>query len=232
MKSVKTGELYIIGTPIGNLEDMTIRAIKTLRAVDVVFAEDTRKAHILFQRYNIRKRTYSLHSHNEKERLNFVFKLLEEEGKSVGVISESGMPAISDPGYLLIREAISRGINPLIIPGPTAFVSALLLSGLKIDNFLFIGFPPSSPKKRRRLLRNLVGEEHTMVFYVSPHRLTKFLNDVMSILGDRDVAITRELTKKYEEAVRGKVSELLDYYSRNDVRGEFSVVVSGGEKGN
>ncbi|MBN1756184.1 16S rRNA (cytidine(1402)-2'-O)-methyltransferase [bacterium] len=219
------GQLYIIGTPIGNLEDITIRAIKTLRKVEIVFAEDTRKARILLSRYRIKTRLESLHSYNEKSRLGMVLKYMDE-GLSVGLISESGMPAISDPGAIVIREAIRQGYDTVVVPGPTAFITALIKSGFQMDDFLFLGFPPASPKKRRRFLRNLKESPYTVILYESPHRLIKFLNEAIEILGDRELAVARELTKLFEEIIIGKVSQVLQHFSQNPIKGEFVIIVS------
>ncbi len=221
--------LYVVATPIGNLQDITFRAIETLKSVDLIAAEDTRRTGILLKHYGINTPQISYHEYNKVERTKYLIKLMKE-GKKIALVSDSGTPGIQDPGFYLIREAIREGIEVIPIPGPTAFVCALLKSGFPMDRFCFEGFLPRRSGRRKKRLQKLVDEERTMIFYESPHRITKFLNDLYEVLGDREIVVVRELTKRFEEAIRGRVTELIKYFEEHKPRGELVVVVKGKEK--
>lgn len=218
--------LYLIPTPIGNLEDMTLRAIRILKEADVLLAEDTRTSAPLLKHFGIDKKVYAHHQHNEHKAVKEVIRFLKE-GQTVALISDAGTPAISDPGFLLIREAIKQGIPVNCLPGATAFVPALVNSGLPCDRFCFEGFLPVK-KGRQTRLKALSGESRTMVFYESPHRLLKTVQEFIdSFGGERQASISRELSKVYEETVRGTLSELKTYYETHPVKGEFVICVQG-----
>lgn len=218
--------LYLIPTPIGNLEDMTLRAIRILKEADVLLAEDTRTSAPLLKHFGIDKKVYAHHQHNEHKAVKEVIRFLNE-GQTVALISDAGTPAISDPGFLLIREAIKQGIPVNCLPGATAFVPALVNSGLPCDRFCFEGFLPVK-KGRQTRLKALVDESRTMVFYESPHRLLKTVQEFMDAFGgERQASISRELSKVYEETVRGTLSELKTYYENHPVKGEFVICVQG-----
>lgn len=218
--------LYLIPTPIGNLEDMTLRAIRILKEADVLLAEDTRTSAPLLKHFGIDKKVYAHHQHNEHKAVKEVIRFLNE-GQTVALISDAGTPAISDPGFLLIREAIKQGIPVNCLPGATAFVPALVNSGLPCDRFCFEGFLPVK-KGRQTRLKALVDESRTMVFYESPHRLLKTVQEFMDTFGkERQASISRELSKVYEETVRGTLSELKTYYENHPVKGEFVICVQG-----
>ncbi len=220
------GKLYICGTPIGNLGDITIRALDILKTVDLIAAEDTRHSKKLLNHYHISTKLTSYHEHNEREKSG---KLLEEikRGKNVALISDAGMPCISDPGYRLINSLRKEGVKIVPVPGPTAMTSALVISGLPTDSFSFEGFLPRKNSERDKYLDSLKNHTNTMIFYESPHRLTKTLKNILDIFGDRKLVACRELTKKFEETIGDKVSEVLDYFQKNSPRGEFVLVVDG-----
>jgi len=222
----KDAKLYIVPTPIGNLDDITERAIETLSKVDIIFCEDTRRTKILLSHIGIKKPLLSLHSYNEKVRTEKVISKLRE-GNVVAYVTDSGMPGISDPGGYLVRTAQEEGFSVCVLPGPTAFVPALILSGLRTDKFVFLGFPPSKSGGRRKLLKSLVELPYTLIFYESPHRLLKFLTDAKDTLGDRIAAVVREISKIHEETIRGKLSELIKHFSENKPLGEIVVVIEG-----
>ena len=220
------GILYIVPTPIGNLNDITLRALEILRSVDLIMAEDTRKSGILLKHYQISKPLKSYHNFNEHRQLDRVINLLIE-GKSLALISDAGTPLVSDPGYLLVREAINKEIPVQTLPGPTALVPALINSGLPTDKFVFEGFLPHK-KGRRSRMEALVSEERTIIFYESPHRLLKTLNQLAEHLGElRQAAVSREISKVYEETIRGSLKFLIGYYSEKKVKGEIVIVVAG-----
>lgn len=222
------GKLYIVPTPIGNLEDITLRALRILQEVDIILAEDTRTSKKLLQHYVINTPMLSYHKFNEHQNLqNFIKQL--KEGKQIALISDAGTPAIADPGFLLVRECILENIPVESLPGATAFVPALINSGFPNDRFVFEGFLPDK-KGRNTRLQNLKEETKTMIFYVSPHKLTKTLNEFITLFGSsRKVSISRELTKIYEETVRGELSEVLDYFTEHTPKGEFVLILSGKE---
>lgn len=222
---LEAGTLYIISTPIGNLQDITIRALNCLARVDWLAAEDTRRSAILLKHFGLRARMLSYHEFNKEERTRQLVERLKQ-GQTVGLISDAGTPGISDPGYKLIRAAISENIPLQAIPGPTAFVPALILSGLPTHRFVFEGFPPAK-KKRRAFFERLKLEERTIILYESPHRLLKTLQDIYDVWGNRRIAMARELTKKFEQIWRGTAAELLQELKENPARGEIVLVVEG-----
>ena len=219
--------LYLIPTPIGNMDDITLRAINILNEVEVVFSEDTRVTGLLLKHLNIKKKLISSHNFNEDTNYD---KLLEylSNGYSVGVVSDRGTPAISDPGYGLAKCAIDNGYNVVSLPGPTAFVPALTVSGLDISRFTFIGFLNSKSSRRKKELEDLKFYSETLIFYESPHRIVDMLKDVLSVLGNRKISISREISKKFEEVYRGCVSDVIEQMV--DIKGEIVVVVSGADK--
>ncbi len=217
--------LYLVGTPIGNLEDISLRALRILKEVSLIAAEDTRVSGRLLKHYNITTPMVSFHEHSNRERITeLVHKLSLID---VALISDAGMPALSDPGFRLVKAAIDAGINVVPIPGASAPVAALVTSGLPTDAFLFLGFLPRQSVARRNSLSRLVDVPYTLVIFESPHRIQALLVDIKDVLGDRMLSISRELTKLYEETWRGKVSGALDYFDESRVRGEFTIVVSG-----
>ncbi len=217
--------LFLVPTPIGNLEDITLRAIKVLNEVDVILAEDTRTSGKLLKHHNISKPLQSYHIFNEHKTAE---KLVErmKSGERFALISDAGTPAISDPGFLLVREAIKEGLEVNCLPGATAFVPALVNSGLPSDKFTFEGFLPHK-KGRQTRLKKLAEEERTIILYESPHRLIKSLEQLKEFLGDRQASVSRELTKMFEETVRGSLSELIEHFTTKGVKGEFVIVVEG-----
>lgn len=219
-------QLYLVPTPIGNLEDITFRAVKILNSVDTILSEDTRKSQILLKHYQITKPLQSYHAYNEHQQLmNLVSRL--QSGEKMALVSDAGTPAISDPGYLLTREALKAGIKVECLPGATAFVPALVKSGLPSDKFVFEGFLPHK-KGRKTRLEQLAEEDRTMIFYESPYRLIKALEQFSDHFGaDREASVSRELTKIYEETVNGTLEELINYYSQNTIKGEIVIVVAG-----
>jgi len=221
-----SGRLYIVPTPIGNLEDITLRALRVLKEVDFILAEDTCTTGFLLKHYGIEKKMVSHHQFNEhKTILNIVQQLLD--GAVIALVSDAGTPAISDPGYLLVRECIKAGIYVECLPGATAFVPALVNSGIPSDHFVFEGFLPHK-KGRQTKLGKLAGEEKTRVFYESPFRLMKTLTQLAEVLGeDRYACVSRELTKLYEENARGSLKELIAHFGGKTVKGEIVIVVEG-----
>jgi len=219
-------KLYIVPTPIGNLEDITLRAINVLKGVDVVLAEDTRTSGSLLKHLGISKPMHSYHIHNEHQTVTRVVERILK-GESMALVSDAGTPAVSDPGFLLVRECIKQGIQVECLPGPTAFVPALVNSGLPSDRFTFEGFLPHK-KGRQTRLQNLTSEERTMIFYESPHRLIKALQQFAEHFGaDRQVSVARELTKIYEENVRGTLEEVIAYFSEKTIKGEIVIILAG-----
>ncbi|MGQ9491245.1 MAG: 16S rRNA (cytidine(1402)-2'-O)-methyltransferase [Anaerolineae bacterium] len=218
--------LYLVATPIGNLGDITLRALEVLRAVDVIASEDTRKTGILLKHFDIRKPQIAFHEHNEKHAGRRIMGLLAQ-GKSVAVVTEAGTPGISDPGYSIVQRALAAGEPVTMIPGPAAFVMAVVLSGLPVHSFTFRGFPPHKPGPRRRFLEVDRTSPHTLIFYESPYRLTAFLADALEVYGDRRAAIAHELTKIHESVLRGTLSELLAMVRQTPAKGEYVVVIAG-----
>jgi 16S rRNA (cytidine1402-2'-O)-methyltransferase len=218
--------LYLVATPIGNLGDITLRALETLRSVDYVASEDTRKTGLLLKHFEIKKPQISFHEHNEARAGARILDILQE-GQSVALVTNAGTPGISDPGYTLVRLAIEADIPMTSIPGPAAFVSALILSGLPVHSFTFRGFPPHKGGPRRRFLGLDKDNPHTLVFYESPHRLAAFLKDALVIYGDRQAVMANDLTKLFESVERGKLSELIGQVDNTQLRGEYTVVIAG-----
>jgi 16S rRNA (cytidine1402-2'-O)-methyltransferase len=219
-----SGTLFLVGTPIGNLGDMTDRARETLGAVDFVAAEDTRRTGTLLKRFGIRARMVSLHDANERERTPEVLDALRS-GQDVALVSDAGMPGVSDPGFRLVRACVEGGVDVRVVPGPSAVVSALVVSGLPADRFVYEGFLPRRAGDRRRRLEELATEPRTIVLFESPRRVGAVLGDAAQILGDRRVAVARELTKLHEEVIRGTLSEVLPLVE--DLKGEVVVVLEG-----
>jgi 16S rRNA (cytidine1402-2'-O)-methyltransferase len=220
------GTLYVVATPIGNREDITLRAIRILGEVQLIAAEDTRRTRILLDTYGIVTPLTSLYEQNEARKSGLVLARLQR-GDDVAYVSDAGTPGISDPGHLLIREAISRGILVVPIPGASALLAALSASGLPMDSFVFVGFLPTKQSQRRRFLASLRDEERTLVFYESPRRLGAALEDMESQLGDRMIVVARELTKIYETFIRGTAAEILARLDGETVKGEVTLIVSG-----
>ncbi len=220
------GTLYVVGTPIGNLGDFSPRAVQTLREVDFIAAEDTRVTLKLLNRFDIKKPMVSYFEHNKRERGEIICARLEE-GESCALVTDAGMPAISDPGEELVRQCAQRGIQPAAVPGPSAVITALALSGLPTGRFTFEGFLSMNKKSRRAHLLEIKDEKRTMVFYEAPHKLANTLRDLYEALGDRNLSIVRELTKVHEEAIRTTLSEASRRYAENTLKGELVLVVEG-----
>jgi 16S rRNA (cytidine1402-2'-O)-methyltransferase len=222
------GRLHIVSTPIGNLGDLSERAIETLRAADRVACEDTRHTGRLLARLGIEQRLVSLHEHNEASRLPRLIERLEE-GETIALVSDAGTPLLSDPGYLLVRESVARGIAVSVVPGPSAVTAALALSGLPPHPFTFLGFPPPKSGRRRRFFARWADAGHTLILFESPHRILPSLRDLRIELGNRPVALAREMTKLHEEVVRGPLDEVIETLAaRPGVKGELVVVVGAG----
>lgn len=221
-----SGKLYLVPTPIGNLEDMSFRAVRILKEMDIILAEDTRTSAPLLKHFGIDKKLYSHHQHNEHKSVTEVIRFLKE-GKQVALISDAGTPAISDPGFLLVREAIRNDIALECLPGATAFVPALVNSGLAADRFTFEGFLPVK-KGRQTRMKELAEETRTMIFYESPHRLLKTLEEFMQYFGpERQASVSRELSKMFEETKRGTLEEIKTYFENNTLKGEIVICVAG-----
>jgi 16S rRNA (cytidine1402-2'-O)-methyltransferase len=219
-----TGTLYVVSTPIGNLSDITLRAIETLKAADLIAAEDTRHTKILLEKYGITTPTTSYFEYNKIRKTDYLLRVLKE-GKSVALVSDAGTPGISDPGYKIIRACIDNGIEIMPIPGPSAIVTALTVSGKPTDTFTFEGFLSNKPGRRKNQLKKLREEGRTAVLYESPHRISKLLADILEVYGDIEIALAREMTKKFEEVKREKTSKLLEYFSKTAPKGEVIVVI-------
>ena len=218
--------LTLVPTPIGNLQDITLRALETLKSADILLAEDTRTSAILLHHFGINKKVFAHHQHNEHQAANEIIRLLKD-GKKIALISDAGTPGISDPGFLLLRACIREGIPVSCLPGPTAFVPALVMSGLPCDRFVFEGFLPQKKGRQSRLGR-LSEEERTMVFYESPYRLLKLLEECSAVFGEeRPAAVVREISKVYEEVRRGSLSELKNHFTIVGAKGEIVVVIGG-----
>jgi len=220
------GKLFIVATPIGNLADITVRALDILKKVDIIAAEDTRHTKKLLTHYDIHRPLMSFHEHNEQKGVAKVIDMLKE-GSSVALVSDAGTPSISDPGFRLVREAVAEGMNIEMIPGPSAVISALSISGLPTDQWTFVGFLNDKEGKRKKKLEELKDYGHTIVFYVSKWKVEKVLSDMLEIFGDRQAAFCRELTKLHEEVVREPLSALLARFKEKEVKGEITLVVEG-----
>ena len=222
-------KLFIVPTPIGNLEDITLRAIRTLEEVDYILAEDTRTTSVLLKHLGIEKKMYSHHKFNEHATSTMVAEAIEG-GRNVALVSDAGTPGISDPGFLLVRTCVEAGLEVETLPGPTAFVPALVQSGFPCDRFCFEGFLPQK-KGRNKRIAALADEERTMIFYESPFRVVKLLQQLAEVMGEeREASVSREITKKFEQTVRGTLAELIEHFTTNDPKGEFVVIVSGKPK--
>ncbi len=220
------GLLYVVSTPIGNMEDITLRALRILGEVDLIAVEDTRRTGLLLKHHQIHKPLTSYFEGNEQiKKESLLVKL--EDGRRIALVSDAGTPGISDPGFRLIRAAIERGIPVIPIPGPSAVITALSISGLPTDAFFFEGFLPHKSKKRRDLLQHLEEVKETLVLYESPHRIAESLKEILEILGDREMVLTRELTKSYEEVLRGRISEVQQQIGNRSLKGEITLVISG-----
>jgi len=219
------GKLYLVPTPIGNLGDITFRSVEILNAVDLILAEDTRTSGVLLKHYQISTPSQSFHLHNEHKKVEDVINRLKT-GASIAQISDAGTPGISDPGFLLVREALANEIEVDALPGATAFVPALIKSGFPCERFVFEGFLPHK-KGRQTRISALKDESRTTIFYESPHRLLKTLDQLLDILGDRSVSVSRELTKKFEETVTGKITEVKQHFEEHTIKGEFVIVLEG-----
>ena len=219
--------LYLVATPIGNLQDITLRAIEVLRQVDFVASEDTRRTGLLLKHFQIKKPQIAFHEHNERRAAARIMALLQE-GKSVALVANAGTPGISDPGFTLVRCAIESGLDVTMVPGPTAFVPAVVMSGLPTHSFTFRGFAPRKSSQRRRFLEIDKDSPHTLIYYESPYRLKAFLHDALEVLGDRQAAIAKELTKMFERVSRGRLSKLLAELPDNP-KGEYVVVIEGSQ---
>lgn len=219
-----SAKLYLVATPIGNLADITYRAVETLKTVEVCFAEDTRVTRVLFEHYNIHTRLECYQEHNKQTQYKAILKYLEE-GVSVALVSDAGMPIISDPGYYVAKEAIKAGFDVVPIPGASASLSALIVSGITPQPFTFYGFLDSKSSKRKKELEALKEHKQTLIFYEAPHRIKEMLEDILNVFGDREIALAREITKKFEEVIRGSVSEVIEV--ADTLKGEMVVVCSG-----
>jgi len=228
-RTKKKGTLYVVSTPIGNMEDITLRAIRVLKEVRLIAAEDTRRTKKLLNVYEINSPLTSLYDQNELKKSAFIISKLDG-GMDVAYVSDAGTPGISDPGYILINQAIAHSITVVPIPGPSAVITALSASGLPMDSFVFFGFLPSRTGKRKQFLESLKDETKTMVFYESPRRLLSTLKEIEAILGNRNAMTGRELTKVYEEIMRGTVRELIDSLRERQLKGEITLIISGAEK--
>lgn len=223
------GKLYIVSTPIGNLEDITLRALRILKEVDIIAVEDTRHSLKLLTYYGISKPLISYWSEKEKTRSDEIIKRLQN-GQSVALISDSGTPGISDPGYLVIKKAIENDFSVIVIPGPTAFVSALILSGLKSDRFSFFGFLPQRKKHRQKLFEDISHDSKTLIFYESPHRLLDTLNEMEQFFKNRRSAVIKEITKIHEQVIRGTISEIISELKKDKIAGEYIIIIEGKEQ--
>jgi 16S rRNA (cytidine1402-2'-O)-methyltransferase len=221
--------LYLVATPIGNLNDITLRALETLRSVDIIASEDTRKTGMLLKHFDIHKPQIAFHEHNEQRAGERIEEMLRQ-GQSVAVVTDAGTPGIADPGFTLVRRAIQAQIDFTMIPGPTAFVMALVLSGLPVHSFTFRGFPPRKPTGRRKFMEVDRDAPHTLIFYESPYRLADFLQDALEVFGDRPAALANDLTKMFERVERGTLSSLLAALPQIKLKGEFIIVIAGKEK--
>ncbi|MBS1807424.1 MAG: 16S rRNA (cytidine(1402)-2'-O)-methyltransferase [Acidobacteria bacterium] len=221
--------LYLVSTPIGNLNDISYRAIETLRNVDIIASEDTRKTGILLKHFDIKTKQISFHDHNENKAGRRIRALIEQ-GKSVALVTDAGTPSICDPGFTLVRLAINLDSPVTVVPGASAFVAALILSGLPVHSFTFRGFPPRKPGPRRRFLEMDKDSPHTLIFYESPHRLKDLLECAAEVLGDRPSALANDLTKVFESVKRGTLIELLQFVKEQELKGEYTIVIAGKQR--
>ncbi|MFH1837034.1 MAG: 16S rRNA (cytidine(1402)-2'-O)-methyltransferase [Candidatus Omnitrophota bacterium] len=220
---MRTGTLYIVATPIGNLGDMTLRGIETLKKVDLIAAEDTRKTATLMKEYNIENKATSYHSYNLTKKTGELIKKLES-GENIALVSDSGTPGISDPGSVLISECVKKDITVTTIPGPAALIAALVISGKPTHKFVFEGFLSNKSARRKKQLEELKEEKRTVIIYESPHRILKFLKDFREIFGEKEIVLAREMTKKFEEVRRGPAEGHIDHFTHTKPRGEFVII--------
>lgn len=218
------GALYVVATPIGNLEDITLRAIETLKSVDLIAAEDTRHTKILLDRYDIHTPMTSYFEYNKIQKSDYILKVLKE-GKSAALVSDAGTPGISDPGYTIIKLCIDNNIAVVPIPGPSGLIAALTASGKPTSQFTFVGFLSPKPIKRKNQLKKLFDEGRTVVIYESPHRIEKLLADILEVYGDTQLVVAREVTKKFEEIRREKVGSTIEHFKAQKPKGEFIVII-------
>ncbi|MGO1369942.1 MAG: 16S rRNA (cytidine(1402)-2'-O)-methyltransferase [Senegalia sp. (in: firmicutes)] len=225
----QTGKLYICPTPIGNLEDITIRTLNTLKSVDLIAAEDTRHTLRLLNHFEIKKPLTSYHEHNKREKGSILIEKLLN-GENIALVSDAGMPGISDPGSDMVKLVIENGLDVDVLPGATASILALILSGFNTEKFVFEGFLPSKSNNRKERLEELKLEYRTMIFYESPHRIKLMLKDLSKVLGNRQIALARELTKRYQEVIRMNIEDVLEKFEKENPKGEFVIVVDGVDK--
>ena len=221
--------LYLVGTPIGNFNDMTYRAVETLKNVDLIAAEDTRNTLNLLNHFDIKTKITSYHEHNKSSKGQQLLEMLLE-GKDVAIVTDAGMPAISDPGEDIVKLCIDNNIEVTTVPGPTAFVSALVMSGLPTKGVVFEGFLSAKNSEREKRLTELKEYKETVIFYEAPHKLLRTLEHIKNVFGDRDISVSREITKKFEETIRGKISDVIKHFTENNPKGEFVLVLSGAEE--
>jgi 16S rRNA (cytidine1402-2'-O)-methyltransferase len=226
LKNEKKGKLYIVGTPIGNLEDITLRALRVLGEVDLIAAEDTRQVRKILNKYDIKNCTISHHAHNEASQSQRIVNELIT-GKDVALVSDAGTPGISDPGYRLVNLALKKGIEVIPVPGPSALIASLSVSGLPTDCFFFAGFLPAKKGERIKKLQEYKDYSSTLIFYEAPHRIVKSLQDILSVLGNRQIVIARELTKMHEEILHGNVDEVISLLKARQVKGEITLLIYG-----
>ena len=220
--------LFFVPTPIGNLEDITFRALRVLREADLIACEDTRTSGILLRHYEIQKPLTSFHVHNENEKLEFLLKKLRD-GEKIAIISDAGTPGVSDPGWILLKRAVDEGIEVDVLPGPCAFLPAVLMSGLSPQPFIFLGFPPEKSGEREKLFESLKNFPFTLSFYMSPHKIEKQISEMLAVFGDRNAALVREISKIYQESIRGSLSEILLKIS-GGIKGELVLIIEGQTK--
>jgi 16S rRNA (cytidine1402-2'-O)-methyltransferase len=225
----KRGVLYIVSTPIGNLEDITLRALRIFKEVGMIAAEDTRRTRKLLTHYQISKHLVSYHDHNKIRQGEVIVKKLND-GLDVALVSDAGTPGISDPSYYLINLALKDDIDIEPIPGPTAAITALSISGLPTDKFVFEGFLPRKKGKRKSRLEQLTHEERTIILYESPYRIHRLLEEILSVMGNRKIVVAREITKKYEEIIRGELKDIIEQISGKTLKGEITIIIKGKEE--
>ena len=221
--------LYLVPTPIGNLRDLTFRALDILQSANKIICEDTRHTQKLLKHYEISQTLVSFHEHSGPEKVREIIAWLKD-GQTLALVSDSGTPLISDPGYQIVRDAIREGIEVIALPGPTASVTALIKSGIACDSYTFYGFLPKKSGQRKKLFQTLEDRCETLIFYESPYRVASTLKDLYDVLGDREAAVVREISKKFEESRRGRLSELIEFYSKKEPLGEIVLVVSGKDR--
>ena len=226
MKEIQKGRLFVVSTPIGNLSDFSQRAIDCLKSVSLIACEDTRRTGLLLSRLGFKKRLVSYHNFNALKRTSSLMEKLRA-GCDVALVSDAGTPGVSDPAYRFVRAAVTEGFDVFAVPGPSALLSALVVSGLPLDRFVFEGFLPPKGAHRRKRIEALADEPRTIVLYESPHRIISLLEGILCALGDREISVSREMTKLYEETIRGQVSEVLDTVKNTKPRGEYTVVIRG-----